>query len=195
MSINPIKSTGIISDQLISDAIINNEFQGFKEDYLVIHCLLKLHQSKIKRFLEIGTNVGTGAKIIKNALGDHAVVYSLDLPTELAHISHQHPIMEGKGDNVGVRCELPFIQLRGDSLKFNYSSIYPIDGWYIDGEHNYDNPFHESKEAIKSNAHLIIWHDSDIPDVFNAITSAFKGNKQYNLFRVTDTRILYAQKK
>src|SRR3972149_5309293 len=116
----------IYTEELAQGAILNEEFTGFKEDYLVLHCLLRKHRKVLNTFLEIGTNMGTGTRIIKNAI-PHANVFSLDLPTELAHTSLQHPISEGKGDNVGSKCDLPFTQLRGDSMTFNYKVVYPID--------------------------------------------------------------------
>jgi len=180
----------IYTEELANGAILNEEYTGFREDYLVLHCLLKKHFPK--RLLEIGTNMGTGTQIIKNALGPDSEVLSLDLPTELAHISLQHPISEGKGDSVGHRCKLPFTQLRGDSMEFDYKQHYPIDGWFIDGEHDYTHANHESKEAIKSGAKIIIWHDSDMPPVYDGIVNAFEGNPNYILFRVTDTRIAFA---
>lgn len=176
---------------VLEDAIENNEYVGFKEDYHVLHCLMRAYLPK--RVLEIGTNMGRGTLIIKNAITE-GEVFSLDLPSELAHISLQSLVHDGRGDKVGSECYLPFTQLRGDSMVFDYTSLYPIDAWYIDGEHNYNNPYHESCEAIKSGAELIVWHDSDIECVFNAITDAFKGNTDYELFRVTDTRIMYAVK-
>lgn len=188
-----IKSTEIVHPELEQGAIYNDEHPGFHMDYLVLHCLLKTH--KPQRFFEVGTNMGTGTKIIKNALGGSSEVFSLDLPTELAHVSLQHPISEGKGDSVGHKCDLPFTQLRGDSMKFDYKSAYPIDGWFIDGEHDYEHPNHEAKEAIKSGANIIIFHDADIKEVYDAIVDAFEGNEDYELVRVVDTRIAYAVKK
>lgn len=182
-----ILSKEIISEELSEGAIINNHHEGFPEDYLVLHCILKSHKNKIKRFLEIGTSKGMGTKIIKNALGD-SVVYSLDLPTDLSYLSSDFP----EENNMAYFCDLPFIQLRGDSTKFDYEKYFPIDGWFIDAKHSYENVLIESKVAIKSNAKLIIWHDTDITEVYNAIIEAFKGDKDYKLFRVTDTRIVYA---
>lgn len=185
-----IRFEDVYLSEIGKDAILNNEFQGFKEDYLVLHCLLKMFQPKT--VLEIGTNMGTGTQIIKNAVPE-AIVYSLDLPTELAHSSLQHPISEGKGDNVGIRCKLPYIQLRGDSLTFDYSSLPKIDAWYIDGEHDFLHPNHEAKEAIKMNSRIIVFHDADILEVYEGIMDAFKDNKNYTLYRVVGTRIAYAR--
>lgn len=179
----------IYTDELAEGAILNTEYHGFREDYLILHCLLRKYQPK--SVFEIGTNLGRGTKIIKNALPD-SDVYTLDLPTELAHISLQHPISEGKGDRVGHKCDLPFTQLRGDSMKFDYSK-YPCEAYFCDGEHDFEHPFHETTEIIKLNPKLIVWHDSDITEVWDAITKAI--TKDYELFRVTDTRIAYALRK
>lgn len=179
----------IHTEILAKGAILNQEFTGFKEDYLILHCLLRIYEPK--SVFEIGCNMGTGTKIIKNALPD-AQVFSLDLPTELAHISLQHPISEGKGDSVGHRCNLPFTLLRGDSMVFDYSE-YPCEAYFIDGEHDFIHPFHETTEICKLKPNLIVWHDSDMPEVMDAIQQGL--SKDYRLFRVTDTRIAYAVRK
>jgi predicted O-methyltransferase YrrM len=181
----------IVTPELLKGAIENNEYHGFREDYHLVHCLMRIYNPK--SIFEIGTNMGTGTKILKNAVPS-AEVFSLDLPTELAHISLQHPINEGKGDSVGHKCNLPFTLLRGDSMKFDFS-LNPCDAYFIDGEHDYDHPFHEAKQVLKNKPKLIIFHDSDIDVVYNAIIDAFKGNKHYDLYRVTDTRIAYAVRK
>lgn len=189
---NTITFAEIYTEELAAGAILNEEYHGFREDYLILHCLLR--KFGIKSVFEIGTNMGTGTKIICNAIGPEGKVYSLDLPTELAHISLQHPINEGKGDSVGHRCDLPFAQLRGDSMDFDYSQ-YPAEAYFIDGEHDYDHPHHEAICAITNKPKLIIFHDSDMPDVYNAIVDAFTGTKKYDLYRVIDTRIAYAVRK
>jgi len=188
------------SDQIITQesrekAIRNKEYHGFETDYLVLDSLLRHYQPKT--FLEIGTNMGRGTKIIKNALGADSTVYSLDLPTELAHVSLQHPISEGKGDSVGHLCDLPFIQLRGDSMKFDYKSLGKIEGVFIDGEHDFDHPYHETSEILNLLPNIIIWHDADIREVWMAINEAIAFNNYettdtYTLFRVEDCRIAYA---
>lgn len=189
---NNIKSTDIITPELEEGAIYNDEFTGFHEDYLVLHCLIKKY--KPKSVFEIGTNMGTGTKIIKNA-NPEAVVFSLDLPTELAHISLQHPISEGKGDRVGHKCDLPFIQLRGDSQSFDFSK-YPAEAYYIDGEHTEQNVYTETIQVLKQDPNLVVYHDSDMDAVYYGITKGFIGyTGKYNLYRVEDTRITYAIKK
>lgn len=195
--------TDICTDELMEGAIINDEFPGFKEDYLVLHCLLRKYVDPPLGYvskagghnliMEIGTNMGTGTNIICNARPD-SNVYSLDLPTELAHVSLQHPINEGKGDRVGEYCTFPFTQLRGDSMTFDFSK-YPAVAAFIDGEHDYDHPHREAKAMIANKTKLIVFHDANMEPVAKAIADAFKGNKDYQLYRVTDTRICYALKK
>jgi predicted O-methyltransferase YrrM len=192
----------ICTPELLAGAIENNEYTGFKEDYHVLWCLLKKYNPA--SVFEIGTNMGTGTNIICHALPD-AKVYSLDLPTELAHISLQHPVSEGKGDAVGSKCKKPFTQLRGDSMMFNYKD-YPVEAAFIDGEHDYDHVF---KETVGIAAHLndiklIIWHDADMPEVAegiehaiayaNSVRAGFELPNRFELYRVTDTRIAYAVK-
>lgn len=189
------KYADIVTPELLAGAIENNEYHGFREDYHVLHCLLKIH--KPKTFLEVGTNMGRGTKIIKNALGPESEVYSLDLPTELAHVSLQHPINEGHGDRVGHLCDLPFTQLRGDSMKFDFSQ-YPCEGYYIDGEHTTNAVRHETSEILKLNPNIVIFHDSDMPEVMQGIlegTELSKKKSKYELRRVVDTRIAYLLKK
>lgn len=185
----------IVTPELAKGAIINNDFHGFREDYLILHCLLKIHQPKT--FLEIGCNMGVGTKIIKNALSKDSQVYSLDLPTELAHISLQHPISEGKGDKVGSRCDLPFTLLRGDSLTFDFGQ-YPCEGYYIDGEHDTLHAKHETLQVLKCNPKIVAYHDTDIKAVMDGILEALEiapNAQEYNLFRVVDTRISYLLRK
>lgn len=181
----------IVTPELEQGAIYNDEYTGFHEDYLVIHCLLKTHQPK--KFIEVGTNTGTGTNIICNALDESATVYSLDLPYELHHLSKQQPLSEGKGHLVGKYCARAYIQLWGDSTKYDFARHKDIEGWFIDGEHVYNNVKIESKAAVKSGAKIIIWHDADMPEVWQAIKDVLL-KKEYKLYRVTDTRIAYALK-
>lgn len=185
-----INSFDIITADLEAGAIYNNEYDGFRKDYLVLHCLIRKYAPK--SFFEVGTNCGTGTRIICNAGGSKMKVYSLDLPIELAHASLQSPESEGKGHGrIGSNCNLPFIQIFCDSMKYDFSEI-KCEGYFIDGEHDYEHPYHETKEILKNKPKLIVWHDSDMIPVWNAIIDNFEWNKNYELFRVVDTRITYA---
>lgn len=167
----------IYSPDVASNAIINNEFEGFREDYLILHCLLSEH--KPKSVFEIGTNMGTGTTIIKNAC-QGADVYSLDLP-------------EGLSDNVNVgsNCHYVYTQFREDSMTFDYKQV-PCEAYFIDGYHDYKHVLHETKEVIKCKPKLIVWHDANIEEVSLAILQSFKYSVDYNLYRVLNTRIAYA---
>lgn len=178
------------------DAILNEEHPGFKEDYLALHCLLRKY--KPKSVFEIGTNMGTGTNIICNAVKD-VIVETLDLPTEKVHPSM---IRDGR-DYTGYNCRGVFSQVRGDSMEFNYAP-HKSEAYFIDGEHDYDHPFHETKQVLAQEPKLIVWHDTDIPEVAKAIQDAFAetinekkefGNNTYDLYRITDTRITYAVRK
>jgi predicted O-methyltransferase YrrM len=182
----------IYDEKLAEGAIINDRMEGFREDYLVLHCLLRKYKPRL--FMEIGTHTGFGTMIIKNALGKDSVVYSLDLPDREATKSKQHPISEGKTIPVGGECTLPFIQLRGDSLD-TALSLFHCDGFYIDGEHDSNHVCAETMKALIGDAKIIVWHDADMPEVEKGIKKAMENIKPYNLYRVIDTRIMYATKK
>ncbi len=152
----------------------------FIDDFLCVHSLVD--RFKPQTFFEIGTCSGEGTQIIKNAMPS-GKVYSLDLPLGSAPYFLQE---------VGFVCKLPYIQLFGDSLSFDYSQYYPIVGWFIDGAHDYEHVFHETQEAVKAGSSLIIWHDADIPEVFQAIQDALEGLEEYTLYRILSTRVAFS---
>jgi predicted O-methyltransferase YrrM len=183
----------IYSDELSKGAIINNRHPGFKEDYLVIHCLIRKY--KPASLFEIGTNGGFGTKIIKNAIGS-GVVFSLDLPKEEFRKVQEYP------ERIGMECDLPYVQLFGDSLTVDYSK-YPAEAYFVDGAHDYDHVFREATAIIKLSPGLIIFHDANIKEVYDGIIDAFIENNiqisyrtsEYDIHHVFDTRIVYATKK
>lgn len=178
----------LVTTELIQGAILHTH-EPFIKDYLALHCILKI--AEVKSVLEIGTHIGEGTKIICNALPD-AKVFSLDLPDELSSMSLQHPSLKEK--KIGEMCDLPYTQLLGNSITFDYSK-YPCEAYFVDGEHDYAHPRHETTEIIKQKPLIIIWHDADIPEVYNAIKDSFEWNNDYYLYRVTETRIAYAIRK
>src|SRR5436190_20637474 len=121
----------IYAEKLAKGAIVNDRMEGFKEDYLVLHILIK--RFRPTTFMEIGTHTGMGTMIIKNALGKYSILFSLDLPDDKAFKSKQHPLSEGK-KGVGFECTLRYHQLRQDSSLFNQKfpsyEIYFVDGEY-----------------------------------------------------------------
>ena len=178
----------LASPELLAGAILHTH-EPFVKDYLTLHILLKIH--KPKSVLEIGTHIGEGTNIICNALPE-AKVFTLDLPISQFEKSAQHPLF--KSMNVGEMCKKSYAQLWGDSMEFDYSKFL-CEAWFIDGEHDYAHPFHETLQAIKQKAKLIIWHDADITKVGNAINDAFANNDDYYIYSVTGTRIAYALRK
>lgn len=170
--INPVLSQG---------AILNEEFEGFKTDYLVLHCLLR--QYKPGTVFELGTNCGTGTKIITNAV-PLAAIFSLDLPIEESDAK----------ERTGKNCDAPFTQLFGDSMIFNYTN-FPCEAYFIDGAHTFEHVLHETTEILKLKPKLMVYHDSDLKCVFDAIVKGFEGNDDYILTRVKDCRIMYAVKR
>ncbi|MCF7852557.1 MAG: class I SAM-dependent methyltransferase [Simkaniaceae bacterium] len=155
----------------------------FVNDFLCIHSLIRHFEPST--LFEIGTCTGEGTQIIKNAMRMGAV-YSLELPPgESSYDIH----------SIGEMCKLPYVQVIGNSLNTDYTAYYPIESWFIDGSHDYFHVLHETKEAIKANSKLIIWHDADIFEVFKAIKDGLDLSDDYILYRVPDTRIAFSLNK
>ena len=176
----------IVTPELAEGAIINTRHPGFKEDYLVIHSLIRKY--KPASLFEIGTNTGFGTKIIKNAMVEGRVI-SMDLPIDEFRKIQKYPPMPG------LECDLPFTQVYGDSLSFDYSSI-PCEAYFVDGAHDYRHVFYEASEILKLQPRLIIFHDADIPEVMQAIFEAYMEHEWgYLLYKVDFTRIAYIVKR
>ena len=183
----------IVTPELLVGTLDHNPHTGFLEDYRVLSCLLKIHQPK--SMFEVGTNVGGGIRVMKTALPS-LEIFSLDLDYATMKLnSKQYPIGANGEDRVGSNAKVKYTQLRGDSMKFNYSQ-YPCESYFIDGEHDELHATYESLAVFKLKPKLIVWHDSDMPPVMAGIQAAFKKHSEkYDLYRVTDTRIAYAVRK
>lgn len=195
-----IKLGDIVKRPYDLGASIRNDFPGFKEDYLVLHCLIKKYSPQ--SFFEIGTSSGDGTKVICRAMGlklffnnKNKKVFSIDVPigTDPKEIypnsEDGHPKFPGKN------CNLPFTQVFGNSLNFDFSPYYPIEGWFIDGKHDYKYAKNDTELALKSAPKIIIWHDMQIEGVSKAVAETMDNRSDYELFRVSDTRIAFAIKK
>lgn len=173
-----ITSDSVMTNELKTNAIIRQE-AGFEQDFLVLHCLMK--KMSPKKIFEVGTCEGYGTLIMANACPT-SLILSLDLPPHLTSYF-----------TVGYRCTIPYFQVYGDSLTYNYEQHFPIDAWFIDGAHDYVHVKHETEQAVKSQAKLIVYHDTDIPEVFQAVIDGLE-NTDYIIYRITDTRVSYAIK-
>lgn len=201
-----LKYESLVMRNRVTDAVIRNDFPGFKEDYLAIHCLIRKY--KPGRFMEIGTSTGSGTKVIARALGikkqsllkkifgevhtDEATLYSIDVPPGTDPKIIYPGKEDGHPDRAGRYCDLPYIQLFGDSQTFDFKPYYPLEGWFIDGKHNYKYAKRDTIQALKSKPRLIIWHDTQIPEVAKAIRDVLEGQKDYQLFFIDNTRIAFA---
>lgn len=181
----------------ISDAIIHDVYTGFKEDYLVIHSLIRRHRPS--SLFEIGTNVAGGLNVLCNSIYKYepnAKVYSLDLPYETMRLnSKQYPIGENGEDRVGSAARFPYTQLRGDSLEYDFRQNI-CEGYYVDGEHTELNVFTEVANILTwAKPKIVILHDTDMPEVWSGLFKAYGAfDFDYDLYRVTDTRISYILK-
>jgi hypothetical protein len=189
MNLTFCKYANVFIPAMAGDAIHNDLDVGFREDYLLLHCLLRIFEPK--KVMEIGTHLGRGTKIIKNAVGPDSQVFSLDLPPDIGPVLGK----EYQTGLVGSQCDLPYAQLWGDSRTFDFSSYYPIDAFYVDGEHVYDNVYWESVSVIKAKPVIAIYHDSGDWQVFKGICDAFYETPEiadaFRLYRVVDTRIMF----
>jgi predicted O-methyltransferase YrrM len=180
----------------IEGAWIHDEYIGFKQDYLILHSLLRRY--KPKSILEIGTNIGSGINVMATALPE-AKIYSLDLPFDIMQENtKQYPVGSEGEDRVGSAAKFPYTQLRGDSLNFDYSQ-YQFDAAFIDGEHDFEHPFTETLELLDQvyNPFLVIYHDFNMPKVERGVLAAFRYSTRshlYDLYRVEGTRIAYLLK-
>lgn len=174
----------------INTAVVRDDFNGFKEDYITLHLILKKYMPK--SLIEIGTNIGMGTNIICNALKD-SIIYSIDLPSnyDMSAIYSSISPEDGRPTNIGACCKFKYNQLYGNSKEFDFSCYYPLEAWFIDGKHNYEYVSADTASAIKSSAKLIIWHDTQIDEVRQAIVDNINLSK-YELYYVENTRISFA---
>lgn len=192
MKITNINFEELCNEELKQGAYIHDAYTGFKEDYLTLHCLLRIHQPDT--IFEIGTNIGEGVNVMATAL-PKAQIYSLDLPFETMKLNSKQYPLDGQGnDRVGSAVRHSYTQLRGDSMAFKYSE-WPCDVYFVDGEHTEVNVAHETKEILKCEPKIIVYHDADMPEVLAGIIKGFGKGKKYEAFRVIGTRILYLKRK
>ncbi len=198
----------LVTPPLAIGAWIRKDFPGFDRDYLAIHCLIRKYQPKT--FLEIGTSTGLGTKVICTAIGirkahwwnlfgSHDVstpkVFSIDVPPGTDPTIIYPAKEDGHPDKTGKYCKFPFTQLFGDSQTFNFKPYYPLDGWFIDGKHNFEFASKDTRQALKAKAKIIIWHDMQIEDVARAVEIVMRKQKRYSCYRVAQTRIAFAVRK
>lgn len=152
-------------------------------------------------FLEIGTSSGSGTKVICQAMGlkrffsrKDRSVFSIDVPPNTDPKKIYPGGEDGHPKKAGSACNLPFTQIFGNSLEFDFSPYYPIEAWFIDGKHNYEYAKNDTELALKSNPKIIIWHDMQIVEVEKAILEIMSAQTNYKLFRVLDTRMAFAIK-
>lgn len=182
----------VVKIPLSDGAILRNDFPGFREDYLVLHCLIR----KIlpKTFIEIGTSTGSGTNVICNAIGQGSV-FSIDVPpgTDPSIIYPNHE--DGHPGQAGATCRFPYVQLFGFSEQFDYSPYYPIEGWFIDAKHDYPHCSLDTLNALKASPRLIVWHDMQMEGVDEAVRTVMGSRSDYDVRRVLGTRIAYGEKK
>lgn len=187
----------IVRPDLRKGAVKRRDFPGFAEDYLALHCLIRRYWPE--RFLEIGTSVGLGTKVICRAISRRRVwpdtrdrVFSLDVPpgTDPSMIYPEGE--DGHPAKAGARNPYPYRQLLGDSMNFDATPYLPLDGWFIDGKHDHEHARSDTLLALSADPRLIVWHDFQIEGVATGATDAIENRPEYTLQRVSGTRIAFA---
>jgi hypothetical protein len=187
----------VVRPEFEKGAFKRRDFPGFGEDYLVLHCLIRRHWPE--RFFEIGTSVGLGTRVICRAISRRRLwpdtrdrVFSLDVPpgTDPSIIypdgEDHHPA------KAGARNPYPYRQLFGDSKSFDVRPYLPLDGWFIDGKHDYEYARADTLLALSADPRLIVWHDFQIEGVAKGVGDAIENGPEYGLKRVAGTRIAFA---
>jgi hypothetical protein len=187
----------VVTPALSRGAVKRRDFPGFREDYLVLHCLIRAHRPE--RFFEIGTSVGLGTKVICRALSSRRFrpdtrdrVFSLDVPPGTDPTVIYPEAEDGHPDKAGRLNPYPYTQLFGDSKSFDASPYLPLDGWFIDGKHDYEYARADTQLALSADPRLIVWHDFQIEGVAEGAEAATAERSEYRLKRVADTRIAFA---
>ena len=189
----------IVVSPFSNGAIIREDFPGFKEDYLVIHSLIRKYDPS--RLMEIGTSSGSGTNVICKAMGLRRIlptstktVFSIDVPPGTDPTILYPEKEDGHPVNPGANCKYRFTQIFGDSMNFDFTPYYPLDAWFIDGKHDYRYAKNDTLMALKSKPNLIIWHDLQINEVDKAVREVMAKHPEYRVRRAGTTRVGYAVK-
>jgi hypothetical protein len=187
----------VVRPELETGAVRRRDFPGFHEDYLVLHCLIRDQQPE--RFFEIGTSSGDGTKVICKALSRRPLwpdtrnrVFSLDVPPGTDPSVIYPGGEDGHPAKAGAHNPYPYQQLFGDSKTFDPTPYLPLDGWFIDGKHDYEYARGDTLLALRANPRLIIWHDIQIEGVAQAVSEVMRDQPQFQVQRVAGTRMAFA---
>ena len=203
-----ISYESVVTPPFSEHALLRNDFPGFQEDYLVLHALIRRYRPS--RFLEIGTSTGRGTNVICHATGLrkrrniwgavwpplHSKVYSIDVPVGTDPSIIYPEGEDGHPKKPGTECAYRYVQLYGDSTEFDFRPYYPLDGWFVDGKHNFEYVRRDTLQALKSEPRIIVWHDMQIEEVKEAVLAVIKEKGQaYHLYQVEKTRMAFAARR
>jgi predicted O-methyltransferase YrrM len=150
---------------------------------------------KPQRIFEIGTF--NGVTTTNLAMNTDAVVYTLDLPIDMANNLKRYDRPERDvvrpRDQIGqfhrrFDCNGRIHQLFGDSSTFDFRPYFgKMDLVIVDACHMYDYVISDSQNALKllSDNGAILWHDfANTPDVTTALRRLAR---RYSLFHIEGT--------
>jgi predicted O-methyltransferase YrrM len=147
--------------------------RGGNVSFLELAVIVDLARSRhAERVFEIGTFDGRTTVNLAAALPDHGLIYTLDLPAEMADattfkLARDEDAFVKKpspgGHFAGTPEAAKIIQLLGDSAVFDFTPYTgTMDMVFIDGSHAYDYVISDSMKALtllKPTGGLILWHD------------------------------------
>lgn len=190
----------VVANPYSRGAYLRSDFSGFREDYLVLHCLIRKHHPQT--IMEIGTSSGLGTLVICKAMRisrlwmNKRKVYSIDVPPGTDPTILYPEGEDGHPARAGEHCKYPYAQLYGNSYCFDFAPYYPLEGWFIDGKHSYDYVVRDTQSALEASPILIVWHDMQIEQVERAVVDVMSEYSQsYRLCRVMGTRMAFASRK
>jgi methyltransferase family protein len=150
-----------------------------------------------RKVFEIGTYRGASTLIMAMHTAASTEIFTLDLPSSATRTMFRVE----NGDITGIPFDLgefyresgfegKIHQLYGDSAVFDFEPFYgQVDLVFVDGNHNYENVKHDSKNAFSILRHngVIIWDDYH-PGFGPGVMRALHELKGKALYQITGTR-------
>jgi glycosyltransferase involved in cell wall biosynthesis len=162
-----------------------------------------------KKIFEIGTFDGRTTLNMAYNSCDGCQIYTLDLPIEQRdHTKFEIDTYDRtliskdiSGERIiksDLNCKSKITRLFGDSATFDYTPFYKsIDLVFIDGAHDFNYAFNDSKTAlklIKKDNGIILWHDyKDNVPVVTAIESFIKIHPNLKIYHIQGTNLAYCK--
>lgn len=177
------------------------------EELAIINGIVK--RENPNKIFEIGTFDGRTTINMAYNSNDNCKIYTLDLAKEQLgktkyEINDYDRTLIDKdisGERIrktNLKCKNKITQLYGDSATFDFRPFYnSIDLIFIDGGHDFQNAFNDSKtalELVRKAKGIMLWHDykNNMP-VVNAIESLKKINPELKIYHIEGCNLAYCK--